>query len=90
MELKKKINIFEKYENKIRNEVFDLLKSKYSLNDFQNNGIDKSYWVRVANGKTIITTKRLLSIYNKMELNYERESAKKQDTIVVRFDDAVV
>lgn len=90
MELKSKIKLYEQYENKIRNEVFETLKSKYSLNDFQNCGVDKSYWVRVANGKTKITTRKLFSIYSKMESNNERESIKKPNTIVVRFDDEAV
>jgi hypothetical protein len=90
MELKDKIRLYEKWDGRIRDEVFDLLKSKYSLNDFQNQGVDKSYWVRVSNGKTKITTRKLLSIYSKMESNNERNSVKKSDTIVVRFDDATI
>ena len=90
MELKSKIKLYEKYDERLRNEVFEFLKSKYSLNDFQNCGVDKSYWVRVSNGKTKITTRRLLSIYSKMESNNERESTQKQNPIVVRFDDATI
>ena len=90
MELKSKIKLYEKYEGKLRYEVFEFLTSKYSLNDFQNSGVDKSYWVRVANGKTKITTRKLLSIYSKMENNNERESTKKSNPIVVRFDDATI
>lgn len=90
MELKSKIRLYEKYDGKLRYEVFEFLKSKYSLNDFQNCGVDKSYWVRVSNGKTKITTRKLLSIYSKMESNNERESTQKQDIIVVRFDDATI
>ena len=90
MELKSKIRLYEKYDGKLRYEVFEFLKSKYSLNDFQNCGVDKSYWVRVSNGKTKITTRKLLSIYSKMESNNEREPTQKQDTIVVRFDDATI
>ena len=90
MELKNKIRLYEKYDGKLRYEVFEFLKSKYSLNDFQNCGVDKSYWVRVSNGKTKITTRKLLSIYSKMESNNEREPAQKQNTIVVRFDDATI
>jgi hypothetical protein len=90
MELQTKIKIFGNYELKIREEVFEFLKSKYSLNDFQNCGVDKSYWVRVVHGKTIISTKKLFSIYSKMESNNARKPIKKPDTIVVRFDDATV